>query len=344
MPYLFEAPQELSLPVSGRWTSGSRVSAHPVSELPISELRPFGRGALRTAVRHAVSLSIPLTLVVLGAPAHAPAEPRQPAAATQNAATPHGILVLVEGNRVTVDVDDVDLADVLEQLAERAAFRLRTKGTLGRVTADFTAPSIEQALRRLVGSHELMIVYGSPAGDRSRARPIQVDVFGDRNSPAVTSPPSAAASESSRATTLAEIRDLASAPDPQRGAARLAEIAATGPEPAVRGRAIWALGRVGGPVATSALVKCLDDGVAEVRVQAVYAIRQLQSAQAIPALSARLLGDQDSSVRRAAARALATLPDPEAGAALSAAVEDADPIVKREVTRALARRSDASSR
>jgi len=62
--------------------------------------------------------------------------------------------------------DDVDLADVLAPLGARAGFRVRTSASLGRVTATFTAVSVEQALRRLVQDHELMLIH-SPASDAS---------------------------------------------------------------------------------------------------------------------------------------------------------------------------------
>jgi len=68
-----------------------------------------------------------------------------------------------EGER---NPDDVDLADVLAQLGARAGFRVRTSASLGRVTATFTAVSVEQALRRLVQDHELMLIH-SPASDAS---------------------------------------------------------------------------------------------------------------------------------------------------------------------------------
>ena len=70
-------------------------------------------------------------------------------------------LVVIEAGRVTVDAHDADLADVLAQLGARAGFRVRTSGALGRLTATFTAVSVEQALRRLVQDHELMLVYGA---------------------------------------------------------------------------------------------------------------------------------------------------------------------------------------
>ncbi len=291
---------------------------------------------------------IALALLATSFTAETAAEPPQPraAAGTDHTATAphHGILVVVERNRVTVDADDADLADVLEQLAEHAKFRLRTKGDLGRVTADFSVPTVEQALRRLAGNHELMIVYARPAaGDRSRPTPIQVAVFGDRSAAAAVSSGTRGSVES-RADTLAEIREIARAGDPQRGATRLTQILATATDPAVRGRAVWALGRIGGPAAAAGVLKALDDETADVRVQAIYAIRQLQSSQAIPALSTRLLSDPDGSVRRAAARMLATFSEPEAGAALSAAVQDSDPIVRREVSRALERREQSASR
>ena len=78
-----------------------------------------------------------------------------------------GLVVIGEGG-VTIDAHDADLADVLAQFGARAGFRVRTSGSLGRVTATFTAVSVEQALRRLVQDHELMLLY-SPASERERS-------------------------------------------------------------------------------------------------------------------------------------------------------------------------------
>jgi HEAT repeat protein len=140
-----------------------------------------------------------------------------------------------------------------------------------------------------------------------------------------------------RATTLAEISQLASAPDRQYAAQRLAELLGA-PDAAVRTRSAWALGRVGGPRAATALAAAARDQAPEVRVQAVGALTAVEATRAIPTLGDLLLRDPDVRVRRAAARALGTLPDPAATSALSAATQDGDMLVRRDVANALRRR------
>jgi hypothetical protein len=66
---------------------------------------------------------------------------------------------------------------VLSELGARAEFRLRISGPLGRVTGTFTAMSVEQALRRLVEDHELMLIYSASPGEDARPKLIQADVF-----------------------------------------------------------------------------------------------------------------------------------------------------------------------
>ena len=251
-------------------------------------------------------------------------------------------LVVVEEGRVTVDAHDADLADVLSELGARAKIRLRISGPLGRVTATFTAMSVEQALRRLIQDHELMLIYSAPPGEGVRAELIQADVFASTPSAARVR----AASEMrgrQRAGLLAEIDRLARSRNVERGAPRLAELLGTAPDANVRARAASALAALSGPLSRAALARALGDSAPDVRVQAVRALRSVDGARAIPALGRVLLSDPDSTVRRAAAQMLGSLQDPAATAALSVAVQDADALVRREITRALNRQGGSTS-
>jgi hypothetical protein len=209
-------------------------------------LRP---ATLRTAAARPVLVSV---LAVLMAAAHAlalPATAGDPVAndvsVTVAPAPPE--LVVIEEGRVTVDAHDADLADVLAQLGARARFRVRTTGSLGRVTATFTAMSVEQALRRLVEDHELMLVYGAASNASVRPTLIQADVFASALSAAQVR----AASEMlgrQRAGLLAEINRLRRSRDVARGAPRLAELLGTAPDSIVRARAASALAALNGPL------------------------------------------------------------------------------------------------
>ena len=251
-------------------------------------------------------------------------------------------LVVIEEGRVTIDAHDADLADVLAQLGARAGFRVRTSGSLGRVTDTFTAMSVEQALRRLVQDHELMLVYGSVSSASVRPTLIQADVFASTLSAAQVR----AASEMlgrQRASLLAEIDRLTRSRDVARGAPRLAELLGTASDSVVRARAASALAALNGPLSHPALARALGDSAPAVRAQAVRALRSVDGARAIPALGRVLLTDPDVTVRRAAAQMLGSLQEPAATSALSVASEDADAIVRREVTRALHRQGGAAS-
>lgn len=296
-------------------------------------LRP---ATLRTVAARRVLASV---FAVLLAAAHASALPATVGDPVTNdvsvVVAPPELVVIGEG-RVTIDAHDADLADVLAQLGARAGFRVRTSGSLGRVTATFTAVSVEQALRRLVQDHELMLLY-SPASDASvRPTLIQADVFASTLSAAQVR----AASEMlgrQRAGLLAEINRLTRARNVEQGAPRLAELLGTAPDSIVRARAASALGALKGPLSEPALARALGDSAPEVRVQAVRALRSVDGARAIPALGRVLLTDPDVTVRRTAAQMLGSLRDPAATSALSVAAQDADAFVRREVTRALNR-------
>ena len=112
----------------------------------------------------------------------------------------------------------------------------------------------------------------------------------------------------SAAADLAEIRRSCSGAGVREGTARLADLLGA-PDSTVRTRAATALGRVGGMNAEAPLTAALSDQVAEVRLQAVDALRRVAGARAIPALQGLLLRDPDPGVRRAAARTLGMLRD-----------------------------------
>jgi len=249
---------------------------------------------------------------------------------------------VIDEGRVTVDAHDADLAGVLAQLGAQAGFRVRTSGSLGRVNVTFTAMSVEQALRRLVQDHELMLLYSAASGASVRPTLIQADVFASTPSAAQVR----AASEMlgrQRARLLAEISRLTRARNVGQGAPRLVELLHTAPDSIVRARAASGLAVLNGPLSQPALARALGDSAADMRVQAVRALRSVEGTRAIPALGRVLLTDPDVSVRRAAAQMLGSFRDPAATYALSVAAQDADALIRLEVTRALNRSGGPTS-
>jgi HEAT repeats len=303
----------------------------------------LGRAMLRAAATRQVLASVFVVTVaaLASAPPATAGDPVAKDVPTSVVLAPPGLIVIDKG-RVTVDAHDADLADVLSELGARAEFRLRISGQLGRVTTTFTAMSVEQALRRLVQDHELMLVYSAPPDESVRPKLIQADVFASTPSAAQVR----AASEMlgrQRAVLLAEINRLRRSRNVERDAPRLAELLGSAPDSIVRARAASALAALSGPLSQAALARALGDSAPDVRVQAIRALRSVDGARAIPTLGRVLLTDPDVTVRRAAAQMLGSLQDPAATSALSVAAEDADALVRREVSRALNRRDRPTS-
>src|SRR5688572_4995409 len=147
-------------------------------------------------------------LATLAAAAMAPATHAVAAADVPRASVPQtpAPTVHVEGQRVTVDVSNAELSDVLAELAGQAGFQLTTDADLGHVTTAFTVGSVEQALRRLVQDHEIMLVY-SPSPGQTGGALTHVEVFASPASPEA-SRRAAASSAAERAAALSEIATL----------------------------------------------------------------------------------------------------------------------------------------
>jgi HEAT repeat protein len=254
------------------------------------------------------------------------------------AAAPPAQVVMVKGGRLTVDLRGAELADVLHQVAEAGGFHLTTTGELGRVTAAFSARTVEDGLRRLVQDHEMMLVYRPAGVSGGPAVLTEVQVFSSTPGRGAAVAPEARDAASSAAA-IGEITGLVRARDAEHGVPRLVELLAASSDSVVRGRAVWGLSMLGGPAAARALSGALRDEAPFVRGQAAQALRRTGGAEAIPALAGVLASDPDITVRRAAARALASLGTLEADAALSAVAGDPDRLISDEARRALDRQN-----
>ena len=291
-------------------------------------LRSPDRGPARSR-RWLVAGSLLAALLVAGS-ADAADPPGPPGAA--------GSITLANG-RLTLDVHDADLTQLLSQIARRAGFQLATSGSLGRVTATLNAVPVDRALQRLVRDHELVLVYRSDDQVREPAL-AQVRVF------AAGSAGSSATAEGQRAdrssaTMIAEINQLVRSPNTEQGVARLGQLLDGASDPQVRARAAWGLGRLGGGNAFDLLSRAVRDDSVDVRLQAAQALGQAGGDQAVPMLASLLQNDPDASVRLAVASLLGTYKDPVAASALIAAANDADQSVRDEAKRGLERHSAA---
>src|SRR5688572_5309872 len=139
-----------------RCLAASRPTAYSGIAPGGMRMTPKTRSWLRLAAAWLAG-AVALGRAAAGMPADAPkaAAPEPPAQ-----------VVLVEGERLTVDLHGAELAQVLRQVGEAAGFHITTSGTLGVVTAAFSARTLEEGLRRLVQDHEMMLVY-RPAGLRN---------------------------------------------------------------------------------------------------------------------------------------------------------------------------------
>ena len=278
----------------------------------------IGRRARHRLAVACLAVAVAVGWTAVAAPADAPKAP---------APAPPAQVVMVKGERLTVDLRGAELTDVLQQVADAAGFHLTTTGELGHVTMAFNARTVEDGLRRLVQDHEMMLVYGPAGRNAGPAVLVEVQVFasgsarGTAAGPRLPTPragrwPSARSPGwCARATLSAGCRGSPSSWP------RL-------PIRLVRRRAVWGLSMLGRPAATGALSGALRDEAPIVRGQAARAARRAASGEAIQALSSVLGSDPDVSVRREAARALAALGTPEADAALSAAAGDSDQLVR----------------
>jgi HEAT repeat protein len=200
---------------------------------------------------------------------------------------------------LTVDVRDAPLADVLRAIGAETHVDMHVSRRVAtRVTGSFVAPTVEDALRRLVRGHSAVLVY-APSPDSGAARLTEVRVIDAAATAAVSAP-------------------LA----PGERARRL--------------QAIGALARRRDAAATAELTRFAEDGDAAVRRSALHGLRQAQAEGAVPTIAAALQRDADASVRRTAAHLLSMSRRPEARQALEAAASDPDASVRRSAAASLA--------
>lgn len=109
-----------------------------------------------------------------------------------------------------------------------------------------------------------------------------------------------------------------------------------GDDPSEAQRAARWLGRFGGNAAADPLLDALTHRAGQVRAAALLALADLGERRAVPAIAARLAGDESSMVREAAAQALGSLGSAAAEQALQAALSDPKAKVRKSANAGLA--------
>lgn len=275
------------------------------------------------------------------------------------AALAQEIDVRVEDERMSLQVGQAPLGDVLRAVGEAGGFEVKLEGELGEVQPQrFQNLPLGRAIRRLTGDHGLIMAYaddgslesvrvhaatliGASPEEREAARQRAVEqrqaVLARVKAPTTPEPAEGggafgALEQSER---FARVRELARQGDPD-SLPILGEALSGEPDPALRRAAAAAIGNIGGPEATRLLEGALSDDDASVRMQALRGMREAEPAVAVNAYGDVIQRDPDPAVRRAAVDLVASLGD-EGLEVLEMALDDDDDRVRQAAETALER-------
>lgn len=257
----------------------------------------------------------------------------------------------IDDGRLTMQVEAQPLADVLQVIARAAGAELSVEGELGdAVPQTFEAVPLAVAVRRLVGSHSVVMVHPPGADDRLR----EIRVYAVEEDPearrqagiqqarqAARADPAAATGapgtdRRERAERVQQVRELARTGGPE-ATRELAQILASEPDPALRRLAIGALAGLGDPAASAPIANALRDEDRAVRVQAVRALHNLLGDEVAPYLADVVALDHEVAVRMMAVQLAANLEGGPAVEVLERALNDPDEEVREMAAAALGR-------
>ncbi|WP_432752885.1 fumarate reductase/succinate dehydrogenase flavoprotein subunit [Streptomyces sp. JL2001] len=344
-PYL--VPVEGYAPVGGASRELGEVRPEQVATAGPRELAPVGSGvrtpssaagerstvadAPRILELHALAETEPelgALLPYLGDPDPAV---RRAAVAALTETVPAGTGPALAGALVDADpAVRAEAAAALRELVETlpAAPELRTPLVAALSAADPVARSAALTVLRVLrlGSEAL---FAGALGDGDRE--VRVAAVGGLVSVDAVGALARAAQDPSREVRVAVAKGLAAVPGAAPGT--LDPLLADG-DALVRAAALGALGTLGCPAGYAAdAVRALDDPAWQVRAGAAAGLAAADRETAVPAL-ARILGDPNADVRKAAV--LALLRHPGTAAVLATALDDADADVRAYASRAAA--------
>jgi HEAT repeat protein len=241
--------------------------------------------------------------------------------------------VVVERGRLTLSVQNAPLAKVLEAIGEEADIAIEIHGDLTeRITTSLADIPLEEGLRQLLRGNSFALSYAPSAVDAQGSRLMAISVL----SRSLVTP----AAKARKVSTIGEQREklrriqaLARQKD-TKAVRELSTLALSDPNPFVRSRAVFALGRLRNEETLAPLTSALKDQSSSVRIQALQGITNLKGGEAIGVLQAMVVNDPDPSVRRQAVRLLSTIRSPEVPQVLKWAVADPDGAVSRAAKQA----------
>lgn len=259
------------------------------------------------------------------------------------------IEVTVTGGRLSLEAEEVALADLLRAIGEAAAIEVTVRGDLGNVgRRSLVDEPLAAGIRRLLGRHSVLMLYDRNAAGEPRLREIKVEAAGtvtaatgrsvgrpagrgQRGGGAVAagirSYQQLAVLDS--AARIEAVRELAGRQD-EVATGVLAETLQRDGNAAVRRLAANALSdRSRGEDAVAALTVALNDAERAIRIQALRGLRANLGDRLAPLLVDVVTGDQDPVVRRAAVQLASSLQGEEARQVIELALEDADETVRR---------------
>jgi hypothetical protein len=267
--------------------------------------------------------------------------------------------VRVEGDRMSLEVGQAPLAEVLRAVGEAGGFEVKLEGDLGEVQPQrFQDLPLGRAIRRLTGDHGVIMAYaddgtlesvrvhaatliGASPEEREAARKRAAEqrqaVLARVRSPATPESPEGGggSADADQAERFARVRELARQGGPD-SLPSLGDVLSGDPDPALRRAAAAAIGSVGGPEAAQLLQGALADDDASVRMQALRGLRGADPAIALNAYGDIVQRDPDPAVRRAAVDLAAGL-GTDGAEVLEIALDDDDDRVRQAAERAIER-------
>jgi HEAT repeat protein len=276
-----------------------------------------------------------------------------------------GIDVRVEGERISADLSQVPIAEVLTAIAEQTGAKLSIRGNLGTVRPQaFSGVPLVDALPQLAQPNGVLLRFAPAEGGDGRrlvaivaVAPGAAGPAGDGSGSQVRATPAAGRLDPRKGLPAGFWDyDKADAPLPEleQRIAQLGAIASTrgpaataattyvlraDPDPQARKAAIGVLaGLRPSDDARKALTQAVADVDAEVRAAALRALSRGGGEKPVALLAQALKGDTDIGVRMAAIESLSGKDGELARAVLQGALGDADPQVREAAKQALARR------